>query len=144
MVIECGLSWWLMVTCDDFMVISGDSWNHIPSGVIDPGWEIPELSMKVQRWENHRTKWWNFQQAMFDYWVSKITFSDFSHCLSLLVILCFDPCKVASELERMLLILKIWRSRLNQDVAWYNVGPPNDSIAQLVQITPITYGLWHL
>ena len=26
-----------------------------------------EVSIEVSGWENHRTKWWIFQQAMFDY-----------------------------------------------------------------------------
>jgi len=35
--------------------------------------------MKVYSWENPRTKWWIFQQAMFDYQKSMLSY-DFLMC----------------------------------------------------------------
>ena len=31
------------------------------------GWRIPTINGGLVCWEHHRTKWWIFQQAMFDY-----------------------------------------------------------------------------
>ena len=45
---------------------------YIHNGVYPPvssnaaNWEIPELAMELSCWKNHRTKWWSFQQALFD------------------------------------------------------------------------------
>jgi hypothetical protein len=45
---------------------------YIYNGVYPPvssnaaNWEIPELAMELSCWKNHRTKWWSFQQALFD------------------------------------------------------------------------------